>query len=50
MSDGNFSIFLTHPHCDSFPCTGSNFPSVAGTGLVVKKLLGKDKAKQETGV
>ena len=50
MSDGNFSIFLTHPICAVFLALAAISLLSPVLGPVVKKLLGKDKAKQETGV
>ena len=48
MSDGNFSIFLTHPICAVFLALAAISLLSPVLGPVVKKLLGKDKPKQET--
>ena len=49
MSDGNFSIFLTHPICAVFLALAAISLLSPVLGPVVKKLFGKDKPKQETG-
>lgn len=48
MSDGKFSIFLTHPICAVFLALAAISLLSPVLGPVVKKVFGKDKAKQET--